>query len=96
MTKEINRVGEAQYVIQSRSNPAKGHVVVRDRSLSWHCDCRSAQYRGRCRHISQARGYETAIECGYDAPGVEEIEYYAIIEDGKEERAVRGIPIAPP
>lgn len=96
MTKDINRVGLAQYVIRSRTNPAKGHVVVRNRNFAWQCDCKSAMFRGKCRHISQARGYETAVECGYDVPGLEEVEYYRAVEDGKEDRARRGIPIAPP
>lgn len=92
----IIRLAEGQYMIKSKSNPATGHVVTREADYSWHCDCKAATYRGKCRHISQARGYETAIECGYDEPDAETIEYYRLVEDGKEERARRGIPIEPP
>jgi hypothetical protein len=92
----IIRLGEGQYMIRSKSNPATGHIVTRNADYSWTCDCKAAMYRGRCRHISTARAYETAIECGYNSPDCETIEYYRLIEDGKEERARRGIPIEPP
>ncbi len=92
----IIRLAAGQYMIRSKSNPATGHIVTRDADYSWACDCKAATYRGRCRHISTARAYETAIECGYDQPTAEEIEYYRMVEDGKEARAKRGIPIEPP
>ena len=94
--RDIARAAPGQYMIRSATNPAKGHLVIRRRDFSWRCDCKAAQYRGRCRHISVARAYETAIECGYDSPTAEEVEYYRMVEDGKEARAKRGIPIEPP
>lgn len=93
---DIARAAPGQYMIRSASTPVRGHLVIRRRDFSWHCDCKAATYRGRCRHISTARAYETAIECGYDSPDAETVEYYRMIEDGKEERARRGIPIEPP
>jgi hypothetical protein len=99
MVTDINgciRLAEGQYVVRSQSAPAKGHVVVREKDLTWKCDCRAALFRGRCRHISQARGHQVAVECGYDSPSAEEIEYYRQIEDGKYERALHGIPIEAP
>lgn len=96
----IIRLAVGQYMLRSKSNPSQGHVVTRDAAREWRdewqCDCKAAQHHGKCRHISLARGYEVAVECGYDEPNCEEILYYANLEDGKYERALRGIPIAPP
>lgn len=95
----IIRLSEGQYMIRSKSNPATGHVVVRNADFSWACDCKGATYRGKCLHISLARGYEVARECGYDGPNepdAETLDYYVRIEDVKYERALRGIPIEAP
>lgn len=93
---DIARAKPGQYMVRSASNPARAHLVLRRKDFSWACDCKAATYRGRCRHISTARAFETAIECGFDQPTAEDVEYYRIVEDGKEARAKRGIPIAPP
>ncbi len=88
---DIIRLRPREYIIRSKSNPLQSHVVN-----DGQCSCKGFLYCGKCRHVSLARGYEVAIECGYDVPNQEEIEYYARLEDGKVERARRGIPISPP
>lgn len=88
---DIIRLGPGEYIVRSRSNPAIGHTVVGD----W-CSCKGFMYRGRCRHVNLARGYESAVQCGIAKPNAEEIEYYRVLEDLAEERSKRGLPLSPP
>ena len=75
MVNGIQVLGPHHYLVPSKSRPGEYHEVLLYPVVL--CTCEAFYWRGRCRHIEEAKAYEAS----HPQPTPEEVDIETIISD---------------